>query len=90
MRKKQLNIQFTEVNSLGKFNEIDQRRINKAKSAAKTAYAPYSRFNVRTSLILKNGEIFTGSNQRNVSYPSSLCAEFQGYTHQHTPSTLLS
>lgn len=75
MKKKQLNIQFTEVSSLDKFDEIERRLINKARSAAKKAYAPYSGFNVGAALLLENGEIFTGSNQENAAYPSGLCAE---------------
>ena len=75
MKKKQLNIQFTEVSSLEKFDEIEQRLVSKAKSAAKKAYAPYSGFNVGAALLLENGEIFTGSNQENAAYPSGLCAE---------------
>ena len=75
MKKKELNIRFTEFNSLENFDEIEQRLINKAKSAAKKAYAPYSGFHVGASLLLENGEIFTGSNQENAAYPSGLCAE---------------
>ena len=46
-----------------------------AKSALKTAYAPYSGFFVGASVLLENGEIINGSNQENVAYPSGLCAE---------------
>ena len=48
---------------------------NKAIDARTKAYAPYSNFNVGTAILLDNGEIVTGSNQENVSYPSGLCAE---------------
>ncbi len=46
-----------------------------ARHVSKTAYAPYSHFNVGAAILLKNGEIITGSNQENVAYPSGLCAE---------------
>jgi cytidine deaminase len=49
--------------------------MNKAVEARDKAYAPYSKFNVGAALILDNGEIITGSNQENASYPSGLCAE---------------
>ena len=49
--------------------------MNKAVNARKKAYAPYSKFNVGAALFLENGEIITGSNQENASYPSGLCAE---------------
>jgi len=39
------------------------------------AYAPYSKFHVGAALLLDNGEVISGSNQENASYPSGLCAE---------------
>ncbi len=47
----------------------------KAFEARENAYAPYSNFYVGTALLLDNGEIITGNNQENASYPSGLCAE---------------
>ncbi len=49
--------------------------MSKAIEARKKAYAPYSKFNVGAAIQLDNGEIITGSNQENASYPSGLCAE---------------
>ncbi len=46
-----------------------------AIEAKEKAYAPYSKFSVGAALLLENGEIVTGSNQENASYPSGLCAE---------------
>jgi len=46
-----------------------------AVEAREKAYAPYSQFFVGTALLLDNGEVITGSNQENASYPSGLCAE---------------
>lgn len=46
-----------------------------AAEARKKAYAPYSKFSVGVAILLENGEIITGSNQENASYPSGLCAE---------------
>lgn len=46
-----------------------------AVDARKRAYAPYSQFLVGAALLLDNGEIITGNNQENASYPSGLCAE---------------
>ncbi|GAA4237119.1 cytidine deaminase [Postechiella marina] len=59
-------------------NELDKDVISlmhKASEARDNAYAPYSKFNVGAALLLDNGEVITGSNQENASYPSGLCAE---------------
>lgn len=47
----------------------------KAGTARKNAYAPYSNFSVGAAILLDNDEVITGSNQENASYPSGLCAE---------------
>ncbi|MCL4131911.1 UNVERIFIED_CONTAM: hypothetical protein GTU68_035622 [Idotea baltica] len=49
--------------------------MHKAIEARDKAYAPYSQFYVGAAILLDNGEIVTGSNQENASYPSGLCAE---------------
>ena len=49
--------------------------MEKAFEARDKAYAPYSNFNVGAAILLENGEIITGNNQENASYPSGLCAE---------------
>lgn len=49
--------------------------MQKAIEARDKAYAPYSEFHVGAALLLDNGEIITGNNQENASYPSGLCAE---------------
>lgn len=46
-----------------------------AIEAAKTAYAPYSHFQVGAAALLLDGTIVKGSNQENAAYPSGLCAE---------------
>ena len=52
-----------------------QSLMSKASEARNNAYAPYSKFSVGAAILLDNGEIVTGSNQENASYPSGLCAE---------------
>lgn len=52
-----------------------QQLMKKASKARDNAYAPYSKFHVGASLLLDNGEVVSGSNQENASYPSGLCAE---------------
>ena len=52
-----------------------QDLMNAAIIARNKAYAPYSKFNVGAAILLDNGDIVSGSNQENASYPSGLCAE---------------
>lgn len=61
--------------SLSELPESIQSLMHKAVEARDKAYAPYSKFNVGAALLLDNGEVITGSNQENASYPSGLCAE---------------
>lgn len=49
--------------------------LEKAREAAKNAYAPYSKFYVGAAVLLENGEMIMGNNQENAAYPSGLCAE---------------
>jgi len=46
-----------------------------AHKARENAYAPYSKFSVGAAIQLDTGDVVTGSNQENASYPSGLCAE---------------
>lgn len=75
MKKKQIQIEYTEISSLEKLEPLEQRLVKKAKAAAKKAYAPYSNFFVGSAVLLENGEIFSGSNQENAAFPSGICAE---------------
>ncbi len=56
-------------------DEEDRFLVDMARNAAKSSYAPYSRFNVGAAVKLDWGTIITGSNQENAAYPSGLCAE---------------
>ena len=49
--------------------------IEKAQEARNMAYAPYSKFKVGASILLKNGSYITGCNVENVSYGLCNCAE---------------
>ena len=52
-----------------------QQIMKEAIKAREKAYSPYSKFNVGAAILLDNGEVISGSNQENASYPSGLCAE---------------
>ncbi len=55
--------------------EIDQKLADLAKEIAKKAHAPYSNFRVGAALITDSGNIYTGCNIENASYPATVCAE---------------
>ena len=74
MQEKKIQLSFITAH-ISELSEKEQQLVENAKSALKTAYAPYSGFLVGSSVLLENGEIINGSNQENVAYPSGLCAE---------------
>ena len=53
----------------------DKKLVKAAIKTTSDAYAPYSRFKVGASVLLKDGTIVTGQNQENAVYPLGLCAE---------------
>lgn len=46
-----------------------------ARGAAEGSYSPYSKFRVGAVAVGKGGEVFTGANVENASYPVGCCAE---------------
>ena len=63
----------------------DSELVEAAKRATENSYSPYSEFKVGAALRLLNGDVVTGSNQENASYPLGLCAERTAIFHaQHT------
>lgn len=63
---------FTNIQDLPK---DEQELLEEAREAMQTSYSPYSQFRVGAAVQLKNGDIVTGSNQENASYPQGMCAE---------------
>jgi cytidine deaminase len=46
-----------------------------AALAQTRAYAPYSQYHVGAAIISSSGQIFSGCNVENASYPTGICAE---------------
>lgn len=60
-------------------NELSREMIEKlcgiAARMRSRSYVPYSHFHVGAALLTKDGQIFTGCNVENASYPMCTCAE---------------
>ena len=52
----------------------------RAREAALSAYAPYSRFSVGCAVESVDGEVVTGSNMENACYRLGVCAEISALT----------
>lgn len=75
MKKSESILTVLEYDSIEELTADDSWLLTEARSATQFAYAPYSNFNVGAAGRLVNGEIVTGSNQENASYPAGICAE---------------
>ena len=75
MIQRQIQIDYEEYESDSGLNHDDRLLLERARGATGHAYAPYSNFHVGAAARLSNGEIVTGSNQENASFPAGLCAE---------------
>ncbi len=70
-----IELTFDEYDNQEELSKEEQLLINEAMKASKHAYAPYSHFSVGAALKLDTGEIITGNNRENASFPSGICAE---------------
>ena len=75
MKKEILKLEYKVYSNEAELTTMDQKLIHAAKEFLTLSYAPYSNFHVSAAIILENGEIISGANQENSSYPLCLCAE---------------
>jgi cytidine deaminase len=75
MQKKEYSFFFEVFDGAKELAPEDLALLKRAREVTQNAYAPYSHFNVGAAAKLTNGQIITGSNQENASFPAGLCAE---------------
>lgn len=75
MKEVKIETTLQVYDSISELPEEIQNLMSNAVLARNNAYSPYSKFDVGAAILLDNGEVVSGSNQENASYPSGLCAE---------------
>ncbi len=75
MHKKEIVSTFTVYDSLAELPASDAILLQNASTELQNSYSPYSGFRVAATVLLANGEVLTGTNQENASYPVCMCAE---------------
>lgn len=75
MSKQQYHFEFEEYDNSSELPAADAQLLQKAQEVTAQAYAPYSSFHVGAAAVLANGEVVTGTNQENASFPAGTCAE---------------
>ena len=73
--KKTIGLTIDVYENDSQLSPEDASLLAKAREITKFAYAPYSTFYVGAAALLTNGEIVTGTNQENASFPVGICAE---------------
>ncbi len=75
MLQKTVSFDYQEYENPEELAPSDLTLLQLAKAALQSSHAPYSGFNVGAAIQMENGQVITGSNQENMAFPSSLCAE---------------
>jgi cytidine deaminase len=75
MPKKEFTFSYEVYDNVEQLSREDAELLNKARAVTKNAYAPYSRFRVGAVARLENGQLVSGTNQENASFPVGICAE---------------
>jgi cytidine deaminase len=73
--KKTVSFSIEVFDDAGSLQQADAALLAKAQEATGNAYAPYSEFHVGAVAKMANGDLLSGTNQENASYPIGICAE---------------
>lgn len=75
MAHQELHIRFETFNQATDLPGDEQALLEAALAATDGAYAPFSDFFVGAAVALRDGQVLTGNNQENASFPAGTCAE---------------
>jgi cytidine deaminase len=75
MNSHKYEFEYEVLEDAAELNTEDAALLSQARTVTQHAYAPYSRFYVGAVARLNNGQIISGTNQENASYPVGICAE---------------
>jgi len=75
MKEQKSEFSFEVYDSIDELDKYDHDLLIAACKATEQSYAPYSNFHVGAAAKMTNGEIVSGSNQENASFPVGICAE---------------
>jgi len=75
MKEQQLSLTYQVFSDLSELSGDDAVLLKAAREATVHAYAPYSHFNVAAVAKMQSGNLLSGTNQENASFPAGICAE---------------
>ncbi|PUZ27261.1 cytidine deaminase [Chitinophaga costaii] len=75
MHLHQQYFEYQVYDDVSELAPADAHLLQRARAITQHAYAPYSHFRVGAAALLANGQVVTGTNQENASYPVGICAE---------------
>ncbi len=75
MKKGEYHFEYEVYDSIDDLEAADASLLLEARRITGNSYSPYSNFKVGAAARLSNGNLVTGSNQENASFPVGLCAE---------------